>query len=78
MTAAEALRHAADVVEDSAIGQRKERVIRLLACYIVRACGSGECAEEARLLIELLNDEGRSSTAEPPLNALPTHGRRDE
>jgi hypothetical protein len=55
MTAAQALRHAADVVEDSAIGERKERVIRLLALYIQRACGSGENAEEARLLLELLN-----------------------
>lgn len=56
MTPAEALRHAADVVEDSAIGERKARVIRLLCLHIVRACGSGECAEEARILTELLND----------------------
>lgn len=56
MTAAEQLRHAADVVDDSAIGERKERVIRLLALHIVRACGSGENAEEARLLLELMGD----------------------
>jgi len=56
MTAAEALRHAADVVEDSAVGERKERVIRLLALYIHRACGSGENAAEAKLLCELLRD----------------------
>ena len=56
MTASEALRHAADVVEDSAIGERKERVIRLLALYVVRACGAGEDAEEARLLCEMLGD----------------------
>lgn len=56
MTAAESLRRAADVVEESGIGERKERVIRLLALYVVRACGSGENAEEARLLIDLLND----------------------
>jgi hypothetical protein len=55
VTAAESLRHAADVVEDSAVGERKERVIRLLALYIQRACGSGENAEEAKLLLELLN-----------------------
>jgi hypothetical protein len=30
VTAAEALRRAADVVDDSAIGERKDRVIRLL------------------------------------------------
>ena len=57
MTAAEALRHAAEVVEDSAIGERKERVIRLLALHVIRACGEGENAEEARLLCELLGEE---------------------
>ena len=56
MTAAQALRHAADVVEDSAVGERKERVIRLLCLHIVRACGSGENAEEARLLCEMLGE----------------------
>ena len=55
-SAAQALRHAADVVEDSAVGERKERVIRLLALHVIRSCGSGENSEEARLLIELLND----------------------
>ena len=54
MTAAEALRHAADVVQESAIGERKELLIRLFAQHIIRACGSGENAEEARILCELL------------------------
>lgn len=56
MTAADALRRAADVIDDSAIGERKERAIRLLALYVIRACGSGENGEEARLLCELLAD----------------------
>jgi hypothetical protein len=56
MTAADALRHAADVVEDSAIGERKALLIRLLALHVVRACGAGEDAEEARILCELLRD----------------------
>ena len=56
MTAAESLRRAADTVEASAIGERKERVIRLLALHVIRACGSGENAEEARILCELLGD----------------------
>ncbi|MFN3351927.1 hypothetical protein [Pseudorhodoplanes sp.] len=56
MSAAEALRRAADVCEASAIGPRKERAIRLLALYVIRACGEGENAEEARLLCELLGD----------------------
>lgn len=56
MTASEALRRAADTVEASAIGERKERVIRLLALHVIRACGSGEHQEEARLLMELLGD----------------------
>jgi hypothetical protein len=56
MTAAEALRHAADVVDDSAIGERKALLIRLFAQHIIRSCGSGENAEEARILCELLRD----------------------
>lgn len=55
MNASEALRRAADVVEDSAIGERKERIIRLMALHIIRTCGSGENGEEARLLMELLD-----------------------
>jgi hypothetical protein len=55
MTAADLLRRAADVVEDSAIGERKSRVIKLVALHVIRACGSGEHAEECRLLCELLD-----------------------
>jgi hypothetical protein len=54
--AAEALRHAADVVEDSAIGERKALLIRLLAQHVIRSCGAGEDAEEARILCKLLRD----------------------
>ncbi len=54
MTAAELLRRAADTCEASAIGERKDRIIRLLALHIIRTCGEGENAEEARLLLELL------------------------
>jgi hypothetical protein len=57
MTAAEALRRAADAVNDCAIGERKERVIRLLALHVIRVCGEGENAEEARLLCELLGEK---------------------
>jgi hypothetical protein len=56
MTPSDALRRAADVVDDSGIGERKGRIIRLLALHIIRSCGSGENAEEARLLIEMLAD----------------------
>jgi hypothetical protein len=56
MTAADALRHAADVVEDSAIGERKALLIRLMAQHVIRSCGAGEDAEEARILCELLRD----------------------
>lgn len=55
MTPAQALRRAADTVEASAIGERKGSIIRLLALHCIRACGEGENAEEARLLIELLD-----------------------
>lgn len=56
MTPAESLRRAADTVEACAIGERKGRIIRLLALHIQRACDAGENAEEARLLMELLRD----------------------
>jgi hypothetical protein len=56
MTAAELLRRAADTVDDSAIGERKERLIKLMALHVIRSCGSGEHAEESRLLCELLGE----------------------
>ena len=56
MTAADLLRRAAAVVEDSAIGERKGRVIKLVALHVIRACGEGESAEECRLLLELLGE----------------------
>lgn len=46
MTAAELLRRAADTCEASAIGERKDRIIRLLALHIIRTCGEGENAED--------------------------------
>jgi hypothetical protein len=55
MVAADLLRRAADTVENTAMGERKDRLIRLLALHVIRCCGSGENAEEARLLIELLD-----------------------
>jgi hypothetical protein len=54
VTTADKIRHVADVVEQSAIGRRKEIAIELICLHIVRACGSGENAAEARLLLELL------------------------
>lgn len=57
MTAADLLRRAADVVDDTAIGERKAGLIKLMALHIIRTCGSGEHAEEARLLCELLGDQ---------------------
>ena len=55
MTPADLLRRAADVVDDSAIGERKGRIIKLIALHVIRACGEGENAEECRLLLELLD-----------------------
>lgn len=54
--AADRLRHAADVVEGMVLAGRTEKVIRLMALHIIRSCGSPDCAEEARLLIDLLED----------------------
>lgn len=54
MTPGDLLRRAAEVVDETAIGNRKAAAIKLLALHIIRCCGSGESAEEARLLMELL------------------------
>ena len=56
MSAADLLRRAADTVENTAMGERKDRLIRLLALHVIRCCGSGENAEEARLLLEMLDE----------------------
>lgn len=56
-SAADLLRHAAETVEGTAMGERKERLIRLMALHVIRCCGDGEHAEEARILCELLDAE---------------------
>lgn len=56
MTAADLLRRAADALDDYVVSPRVERVAKLMALKIIRACGSGVCEEEARLLCELLDD----------------------
>lgn len=56
MSAADLLRRAADVCEATAMGERKDRLIRMLALHVIRTCGEGENAEEARLLLELLEE----------------------
>ena len=56
MSAADLLRRAADTVENTAMGDRKDRLIRLIALHFIRCCGSGENAEEARLLLEMLDE----------------------
>lgn len=53
-TAADLFRRAADVIDDSAIGERKELALKLIALHAIRSCGSGENAEEARILMRLL------------------------
>ena len=60
MNAPAVLRRAADTVEACAIGERKDRIITLLALHIIRACGAGDDADEAKLLCSLLEDETSS------------------
>jgi len=54
MTAAQALRHAADVVEESAIGERLDAVLVLWARAAERAAMGTLCEDEAEALLRLM------------------------
>ncbi len=53
MTPAQALRAAADAVENRVVSDREARVILLMALHIMRTCEARE--DEARLLMALLD-----------------------
>ena len=48
--AAEALRRAADGLEDYAVSETQAELAELMALHILRAVGSGNCQREAVLL----------------------------
>jgi len=56
MTPGDCLRMAADAVDDYALGERKARVIKLLAFHVIRLCGGSARDEETRVFIELIDD----------------------
>lgn len=55
MTPAQALRAAADAVENRVVSEREGKLIKLMALHIMRCCEARE--DEARLLMSLL-DQG--------------------
>ena len=58
MSSAKALLERAGMcVEASAIGDNKERVIKLIALHIIRLCGPADVGEETRLLLEMLDEK---------------------
>ena len=56
MNAPDILRQAADTLESVVVSEREEQTIKLMCLHILRCCDfSGLEAEEARLLMEMLN-----------------------
>jgi hypothetical protein len=56
MISPDALRHTADVIEASAIGERMDRRAYLLARFLERCVAGGWDENEMRALIEMLGD----------------------
>ena len=51
---ADLARRLADSLEDHVTPHENERVVRLMLLHLLRHCGDAHFAEEARLLIEML------------------------
>ena len=56
--AAEALRRAADALEDYAVSETQAELAELMALHILRVVGSGNSAREAVLLMRALDRVG--------------------
>ena len=56
MTTPELLRSVAIKLEDCVVPPHNERAVRLMALHMMRVCGDPFFCEEARLLLDLLND----------------------
>lgn len=53
--ASEALRRAADVLDDHVVSDKALAIYELMALHIIRSCGDANSYREARLLMRLLD-----------------------